>query len=542
MSTSAAAAGDPVPEPGRHLSVVRSDTDELISRLCELAGHIHAANAELIGLLGQLDATGGWQGVGIRSIGHWASIELGIDAKVASAQARAGQRLATVPAIDAAARAGELGWDKLKLLDKVIEPATQARWLTLAREMSVGQLARVTAAYRRASDDTPESTERARRRRGIWFFDEPDGLVRVTALLEPDDAAVLRAALAAHVELLWRQPDGDPDTRPDDATQEAPTTADMDTGEATADPEDGDRAGADPRDETTHPGEPTENATDTAGTTEPGDTADVTENATDTTDSSHTADVTDGPTRVEPATPSEVDPTLAAADPLATRRVDALVSLLRTALTAPDLPDLADDTTQVMIHIDHDLLTGTTDVGRSHHAHGPSIPVTTTQRACCDALIRPLIQRDDQPLDIGRASRTPNRAQRRALRHRDGGCTFPGCQSRYWLDAHHIVMWTEGGATDLDNMVLLCRHHHRLHHEGGYTITMVDGRPRFHRPDGTPIGPPPPPPPDPQRGTPTLRRHHDQSDRAPIDRHTTRANSGGAPHWTPQHALDALLE
>ena len=77
--------------------------------------------------------------------------------------------------------------------------------------MSVGQLRRVVSAYRRASGDTgdPDGHERCRRRRGIWTFDEPDGLVRVTALLEPDDAAVLRAALAAHVEMLWRDPEPD---------------------------------------------------------------------------------------------------------------------------------------------------------------------------------------------------------------------------------------------------------------------------------------------------------------------------------------------
>jgi Domain of unknown function (DUF222)/HNH endonuclease len=461
-------ATDAGPEGARHLSVVRTEVDVLTSRLCELAGHIHAATAELVSLLGELERCGGWQGVGLRSIGHWASIELGIDARTASAQARAGLLLATVPEIARAARAGELGWDKLELLVRVVEPASESHWLTLAREMSVGQLRRVVSAYRRASGDTgdPDGHERSRRRRGIWIFDEPDGLVRVTALLEPDDAAVLRAALAAHVEMLWR------DTEPDSTKPH-----------------------------------------------QPGD---------------------EPPTDVVPATSTEVDPTLAAADPLATRRVDALVSLLRTALAQPGVPDLADDSTQVMLHVDHDLLTGQADVGRSQLAGGGSVSVATARRLCCDALIRPLVHHGDQPLDIGRASRTPNRAQRRALRFRDGGCTFPGCESRHWLDAHHITHWADGGPTDLANLTLLCRHHHRLHHEGGYTIQVKAGRPRFHRPDGTEIGQPPPRAPDPHRGGTALRRrHHDAGER--IDHYTARARSGGAPHWSPQHALDALL-
>ena len=155
-------ATDAGPEGTRHLSVVQTEADVLTSRLCELAGHIHAATAELVSLLGELERCGGWQGVGLRSIGHWASIELGIDARTASAQARAGLLLATVPEIARAARAGELGWDKLELVVRVVEPASESHWLTLAREMSVGQLRRVVSAYRRASGDTgdPDGHER----------------------------------------------------------------------------------------------------------------------------------------------------------------------------------------------------------------------------------------------------------------------------------------------------------------------------------------------------------------------------------------------
>src|SRR5512139_520590 len=98
-------------------------------------------------LLGELDASGGWGGVGLRSIGHWASIDLGIAARTAAAQAQAGRVLASAPLVTAAARAGELGWDKLKLLVQVVEPNTEARWLAMAREMSVGQLSRVVAAF-----------------------------------------------------------------------------------------------------------------------------------------------------------------------------------------------------------------------------------------------------------------------------------------------------------------------------------------------------------------------------------------------------------
>jgi hypothetical protein len=76
---------------------------------------------------------------------------------------------------------------------------------------------------------------------------------------------------------------------------------------------------------------------------------------------------------------------------------------------------------------------------------------------------------------------------RRQLQHRDGGtCRFPGCTNRAFLDAHHIRWWTEGGATELKNLALLCRWHHKLVHEKGWSIAGdPDGALSFVRPDGT---------------------------------------------------------
>ena len=71
--------------------------------------------------------------------------------------------------------------------------------------------------------------------------------------------------------------------------------------------------------------------------------------------------------------------------------------------------------------------------------------------------------------DRGR-HRAPTRRQRRALLHRDGGCRFPGCTRRRGLDAHHLVHWADGGRTLLDNLVLLCEHHHVALHEGGWVL------------------------------------------------------------------------
>jgi hypothetical protein len=83
-----------------------------------------------------------------------------------------------------------------------------------------------------------------------------------------------------------------------------------------------------------------------------------------------------------------------------------------------------------------------------------------------------------QPLDVGRASRVVQPAQRSALAVRDGGCVFPGCHRPLaWCEAHHLLHWLDGGPTDLANLAMLCRAHHRAVHEGGWRLQRLpDGR------------------------------------------------------------------
>ena len=89
-------------------------------------------------------------------------------------------------------------------------------------------------------------------------------------------------------------------------------------------------------------------------------------------------------------------------------------------------------------------------------------------------------------LSVGRKTRVIPTALRRALKNRDKGCRFPGCPATRWVDGHHIEHWADGGETSLDNLVLLCRFHHRMLHEGGFDIQVCnDGARRFIRPDGS---------------------------------------------------------
>jgi hypothetical protein len=128
--------------------------------------------------------------------------------------------------------------------------------------------------------------------------------------------------------------------------------------------------------------------------------------------------------------------------------------------------------------------------------HGPHISPETARRLGCDAQLQVLVKRGRRALYLGRKTRSLSPALNLALRERDKGCRFPGCNHRRWVDAHHIVHWALGGRTDPENLVLLCRRHHRLIHEGGFSITgnaheeLVFRDPRGERLDNAPKPPP----------------------------------------------------
>ena len=67
-------------------------------------------------------------------------------------------------------------------------------------------------------------------------------------------------------------------------------------------------------------------------------------------------------------------------------------------------------------------------------------------------------------------------------------CGFPGCSATSWLHAHHIVHWSNGGPTNLNNLVSLCSFHHHLVHEGGWQVEIEAGSAMWTDPNGEPAG------------------------------------------------------
>ena len=159
------------------------------------------------------------------------------------------------------------------------------------------------------------------------------------------------------------------------------------------------------------------------------------------------------------------------------RNADALAELLRRAAIAGGTP--ARHGSRASITITMALETLQRRLG-AHAAtldwSGP-ISAATARRLACDAQIIPVVLgANGEPLDVGRASYPVTLAIWRALVARDGGCAFNGCgRPPEWTEAHHRIHWADGGETSVANCCLFCDHHHRVVHNDGWTVELIDG-------------------------------------------------------------------
>jgi len=251
----------------------------------------------------------------------------------------------------------------------------------------------------------------------------------------------------------------------------------------------------------------------------------------------------------------------------AQRRADALGLLAESALAADLDRGTAGDRYQVVLHVEGEALrrepaprstdVGTADAEQAVLEGGPYVSAETSRRLACDAS-RVVMRHapDGSILDVGRKTRTIPLAIRRALTARDTHCRFPGCTGRH-PDAHHIAHWADGGPTRLDNLVLLCRRHHRAVHEDGWTVAWgADGDVQFTRPNGRRLETAPAAPRwHDATGSPGARDAGDASDTSPLAPVNARLAAVGLvigprtsqPQWYGErfdvgYALDVLRQ
>jgi hypothetical protein len=133
------------------------------------------------------------------------------------------------------------------------------------------------------------------------------------------------------------------------------------------------------------------------------------------------------------------------------------------------------------LHVYLDLNTLTDAVGTATLESGCKLNASAVRRLACDGGFIPIVLNGaSRPLDVGQTRRLVTPSQRKALVARDRGCAYPGCcNPARWAEAHHIRHFADGGPTDLDNLVLLCRRHHRVLHHSAWEVRMHAGLPEF---------------------------------------------------------------
>lgn len=151
------------------------------------------------------------------------------------------------------------------------------------------------------------------------------------------------------------------------------------------------------------------------------------------------------------------------------RQHDALIELCRQGRGSRR--DSSGLRPQLVIRASLDTLAGTPGAPAGELEGGGTVPAETVQRYACDSAITRITGAGELEHELSHASRTIPPSTRRALESRDRSCVFPGCsRPLVWCDGHHLVWWTHGGETSLSNLVMLCRPHHRLVHEGGWSL------------------------------------------------------------------------
>jgi hypothetical protein len=160
------------------------------------------------------------------------------------------------------------------------------------------------------------------------------------------------------------------------------------------------------------------------------------------------------------------------------RRADALGDLARAHLDGSQPGDVGGERPHINIHVDLPALRGRTG-GLHETADGVVLdPFAVSQLACDASVSRIVFGPGSEVLDVGRKTRVIPAGLRRAVVARDRHCIAPDCsRSASWCDVHHLVAWSDGGETDLDNLCLLCRYHHTRVHLGSLAVEDLVIRP-----------------------------------------------------------------
>ncbi|MGE0384472.1 MAG: DUF222 domain-containing protein [Gammaproteobacteria bacterium] len=411
---------------------------DIEAEITTLAANINAATYRWLVLIAEFDRRAGWEGIGILSCAHWLNWRCGVDLGAAREKVRVARALEALPRIGAAFASGTLSYSKVRAMTRIATTQNEDWLLMIARHGTAAHVEKLVRGYRRSVRLAEAGRARAaHENRYLRYHYDDDGTLVLEARLPAEVGALVLKALDAADQAL--RADGGIDAA---ETREWSRLL-------------RERAGM------------AELAAVAAPTVEAADKRDIHAETRPALGGDVSAETSQG------AGHAHREPIEIATH--AQRRADALAALAEAWLAGGEGQTGGPERYQVMLHVDAGAYARHADGRCDVDGHVP-LAVDTLRRLGCDCDV--LVAVEDgagHVLDIGRRTRAIPPAMRRALIVRDHGCRFPGCTAHRFVDGHHIDHWAAGGATRLDNLVLLCRRHHRLVHEGGWSVTALAG-------------------------------------------------------------------
>lgn len=416
------------------LGNLEESNDQLADRITTLAGQINAANYRFLKLIEEFDRRQAWLGYGLRSCAHWLSWKCGLDMNTAREKVRVARALEELPAINTAFEKGELSFSKVRAMTRAATDINESYLLMIAEYGTTQQMETLVKSFRTVSRiekfdvtannnaDLGTSEEKKelnqqqleQENRSVSCCQDDDGMWIIKARLPAEEGALVAKALQA-------------------------------LGDNIAD--------AKKREANNESAENNEKSVSAETEMEIFSFASLIENEEEKEEEKLT---------------------------FPQRRADALVAITEHYLASGSggsggsqgLSSLKGaERCQLVMHVRAD----SHNAGANNDASldGRWLLPNAARRLSCDAGLL-VVQEDEvgNVLDIGRKTRIILPAMSRALAIRDGGCQFPGCCETRYTEGHHIKHWADGGETKLDNLVTLCRYHHRELHKGSFFLSV----------------------------------------------------------------------
>lgn len=423
--------------------------DQLADKITTLAGQINAANYRFLKLIAEFDRREGWAGFGIRSCAHWLNWKCSIGMTAAREKVRTARALDGLPGINAGFEKGELSYSKVRAMTRIATQLNEPFLLMVAEYSTAQHMEKLANTFCTVSH----------------CDDGMNGCVNSELNSEPNSE--LNKALAAKGYI-----DQDEFGRSKAQREKELIQLQQENRKVTYFHDDDGSWIIQAR------------LPDEEGSLLIKVLEELGNQVVDTADSE--AEFKSSSLVMGPAEEKSVTAEASSNESLSfipdkltfpQRRADALVALseqyLASLNNSTGASRKAAERCQLVLHVnsgDNSNPAATLDA----NLDGRWLMPDAARRLACDASL--LMVTEDSAgnvLDIGRKTRVIPPAMSRALAIRDGGCCqFPGCCESRYTEGHHIKHWADGGETKLDNLVTLCKYHHRELHKGTFYLCL----------------------------------------------------------------------